>query len=182
MRVNRTLTIGIIGCLLAGAIVGASQASIEGEVDDSPMTVASGRVGDRVTYAYFARPNDLPAEPVVVSDTSGDVAAGLLAQDQSASASVSARDETGFTHATTFEVQAIDVRADRTGERHDVVIVSSNYREPGDEPQVADHTQRAFIDLGTRYEIGQGFAVEFREGFQFRVLHQAFDITVASVP
>lgn len=58
MWVGKGLVIGIVVSLLAGAGVFAVQAGAQSNaarIDDSPISVPVGRIGDRVTYAKFER-------------------------------------------------------------------------------------------------------------------------------
>jgi predicted transcriptional regulator len=189
MTMNRTLLFGVLGCLLAGALIGVSQASIHGKVDDGPMTVPSGRAGDRITYSFFEGPNDVPKEASATA--SGDVSNGqglpdlsawfFRAPTGSAQSSSAPRGDHEFKVAWTKEILELGVAPDPTGQRHDVVVIGAARSEGNGAPPRDSLNLSESVDLATRKMLTQSMQGEFEGISSYKFFDVYFHIGEPSI-
>lgn len=148
---RRILVLGIVAALLIGVLVATATASVEQTVegvDDSPMTIPSGKVGDRAVYAYFF---DAPEATAEEKSTSG----GVSGESSRSSSSGSGSSEMRASGVETTVIERVGKSVDRGNRIHEVVVVRSNMTFEGFEStsvQYVELAQRTLIRSDSKYE------------------------------
>lgn len=120
--VPRAFVVGAIVALLLSGAAATLVTSMKPKVNDAPMTVAAGRVGDRAVYAIYAGGVHAEAD----WNRLGLVGAGATAIGRDAGGQSGAFESLLLRGIRTFEVDSLVSSLDAAAERHDAVVVVRN--------------------------------------------------------
>ncbi|MGH2793473.1 MAG: hypothetical protein ACRDKG_04130, partial [Actinomycetota bacterium] len=155
---RRILVIGIAAALLTGVLVATATASVEETtqaVDDSPMTVPDGKVGDEVRYARFWK----SAKDHETRTASGTISAGAGDGSESASGKGSTSDEDwSQSSVEVFRIESAGKSIDRQARLHDVVLIRSNHTS-----EDYTGTSLAYVEVAARSVVRSDHKADFSE-------------------
>jgi DNA-binding transcriptional ArsR family regulator len=150
---RRILVLGTAAALLIGILVATATASVEQTVegvDESPMTIPDGKIGDFVSYAWFYKNNESDVKTAHAESSSAG----------SASSSSGARAD-GWQSGSTeiIQIERLDQSVDRESRVHDVVVVRSNSTYDGGYAGTAVQ----YVELAKRSLVRSDYEADFRQ-------------------
>jgi predicted transcriptional regulator len=155
MHVPKSFLIGLGLAFLVGVFAAAAQASVAKQYDDSPLTVPISRVGDEVTYASFEKGRPAaPAAPTGKPAIYNNLPVLRVAGSGGSPAPTRDPDVWSDPVYAGSKVGPAQKAPDRTGEVHDVVLVTSNGTAR------TASTLVEYVDLGTRLTIRSDWMTE----------------------